>query len=58
MKHIGSDRLHQFALEAIDLTEAENIHIDDCATCWKRLVVAVQLVLFEATNTDETCLIN
>jgi hypothetical protein len=58
MKHIDNDRLHQFAVEAIELTEAENIHIDDCATCSKRLVIAVKLVLLGAPNTDETCLIN
>jgi hypothetical protein len=57
MKHIDNDRFHQFAIEAIDLTEEENIHIDDCATCWKRLVVAVQLVVLEPTDLDETYLI-
>jgi hypothetical protein len=56
MKHIENDRLHQFAIEAIDFTEEENIHIDDCVTCWKRLVVAVQLVVLKATDSDRACL--
>ena len=45
MHHIEDERLHRFANdEMIDLTEAENAHLDDCATCWGRLVTAVQLV--------------
>jgi hypothetical protein len=54
MKHIENDRLHQFAIEAIDFTEEENSHVDDCVPCWKRLVVAVQLVVLRETN---ACLI-
>jgi len=50
-EHIGEDRLHQFAIEAIDLTEAENNHLDDCARCWGRLVVAVQLAYLTQTET-------
>jgi hypothetical protein len=43
--HIEDKRLHQFASdEMLDLTQAENAHLDDCATCWGRLVTAVQLV--------------
>jgi hypothetical protein len=58
MKHIERDRLHQFAIEAIDLTEAENIHVEDCATCWKRLVTEIQLVAFEAAEISESRLVN
>jgi len=57
MKHIDNDRLHQFAIEAIDFTEAENIHLDDCARCWRRLVVEVQLAVLEAANSEETSLV-
>ena len=40
-EHIEEDRLSQFAIEAIDdLTDAENIHLDDCVKCRRRLVVA------------------
>jgi hypothetical protein len=42
IKHIESDRLRQFAIEAINFTEAENTHLDDCDTCGKQLVVAIQ----------------
>jgi hypothetical protein len=52
MKHLESDRLHQFAIEAIDFTENENMHLDDCATCWKQLVVAIQLAALEAGDSD------
>ena len=44
-EHIGEDRLEQCAIAATDLTEAENVHLEDCANCWKRLVVAVQLAV-------------
>src|SRR4030095_11198722 len=44
MKHIDNDRLHEFAIEAIDLKKSENIHLDDCVTCRQQLVAAVQLV--------------
>jgi hypothetical protein len=46
MPHIKDDRLHDFANESLaDLTTAENEHLDECSTCWSRLVVAVQLVM-------------
>ena len=54
MKHIENDRLHQFAIETIDFTEAENMHFDDCATCWKRLVVAIRFVVLEAIDSDSS----
>jgi hypothetical protein len=57
MNHIENDRLHEFAIEVIDFTEAENIHLDDCVTCWRRLVAEVQLVVFEATESDDTRLL-
>jgi len=39
-------RLEDFANDSLtDLTEAENEHLDECSTCWSRLVVAVQLVV-------------
>ena len=50
MNHIDNDRLHRFAIEAIELTEVENTHLDDCATCCGRLVVAVRLVVLEADS--------
>jgi hypothetical protein len=50
MKHLESDRLHQFAIEEIDFTEAENMHLDDCDSCWKQLVVAIQLAVPEAES--------
>ena len=34
-EHIGEDRLEQCAIAATDLTEAENVHLEDCANCWK-----------------------
>ena len=44
--HIKDERLQHFASDALtDLTEAENEHLDECSTCWSRLVVAVQLVM-------------
>jgi hypothetical protein len=43
MEHIENDRLHQFAIEAIGLTEAENIHLDYCDACCGMLVTAVRL---------------
>ena len=47
-EHIEEDRLYQFAIEAIDdLTDTENIHLDDCEKCSGRLVVAVQFVVVE-----------
>jgi len=49
--HIGEDRVRQFANEATDLTEAENIHLDDCARCWGRLVVAIQLAILTRNET-------
>ena len=52
MKHLESDRMRQFAIEAIDFTEAENMHLDDCATCWKQLVVAIQLAVHEAGDSE------
>ena len=49
MMHIKDERLQHFASEVIaDFTEAENIHLDECATCWSRLVVAVQLIVLQA----------
>jgi hypothetical protein len=47
MEHINDERLHQFAIEAIEPTDAENDHLADCADCWGRLVLAVKLVLRE-----------
>jgi hypothetical protein len=58
MKHIERNRLHQFAIEAIDLTEAENIHVEDCVTCWKRLVTEIQLAVFETADLGESRLVN
>jgi hypothetical protein len=52
MKHLESDRLHQFAIEATDFTEAENMHLDDCGTCWKQLVVAIQLAVLEPADSE------
>ena len=52
MKHLESDRLHQFAIEAIEFTEAENMHLDDCATCWKQLVVAIQCAALDAGDSE------
>jgi hypothetical protein len=57
MKHLESDRLHQFAIEAIDFTEVENMHLDDCATCWKQLVVAIQLAALQAGDSEKIPLI-
>jgi hypothetical protein len=57
MKHLESDRLHQFAIEAIDFTEAENMHLDDCATCWKQLAVAIQLAVLEASDSERIPLV-
>jgi len=57
MKHLESDRLHHFAIEAIEFTEAENMHLDDCATCIKQLVVAIQLAALEAGDSDRISLI-
>ena len=50
--HIAEDRMHQFAIEAVDLTKWENTHLDDCAECWGRLVVAVQLAILTRAETD------
>jgi len=45
MDHIDEERLQDFANELVpDFTEAENSHIDDCATCWSRLVATLQLM--------------
>jgi len=52
MKHLENDRLHQFAIEAIDFTEAEHMHLDDCATCWKQLVVAIQCAALDAGDSE------
>jgi hypothetical protein len=43
MEHIENDRLDQFAIEAIGLTEGENLHLDYCDACWGRLVIAIRL---------------
>ena len=50
MSHIDDDRFHDFANESLtDLTKAEDEHLDECSTCWSRLVVAIQLaVLMQA----------
>jgi hypothetical protein len=54
-EHIEEDRLYQFAIEAIDdLTDAENIHLDDCVKCRRRLVVAVQFAVFEEATSEAT----
>jgi|KBSMisStandDraft_5_1062788.scaffolds.fasta_scaffold9891120_1 hypothetical protein len=45
MDHIGNERLKDFANDCADLTEDENNHLDECATCWARLVATVQLVV-------------
>ena len=57
MKHLESDRLHQFAIEAIDFTEAENTHLDDCATCWKQLVAEIHFAVLEAGDSERIPLI-
>jgi len=43
--HIEDKRLLDFASEILDLTEDENIHLDDCSGCWHRLVDAIKFVV-------------
>ena len=54
-EHIEEDRLYQFATEAIDdLSDAENIHLDDCDKCRRRLVVVVQFAICEEATSEAT----
>jgi len=52
MNHIDGDWLHLFANEIVDLSEAEIIHLDECAVCWKRFTLAVQLVVTFRTEPE------
>jgi len=53
MNHIDEHRLHQFAVETTtDFNETENIHLDDCPECWRRLRDAIQFVNLTRTELE------
>jgi hypothetical protein len=50
INHIEDERLLQFASEIIDLSLDENIHFDNCAKCWRRLIEAIEFVVLMRTE--------
>ena len=51
MKHIDENRMFDFANERHDFTLDEDIHLGECAVCWRRLILAIQLAVVSRTET-------